>query len=291
MLTLNLIGCGRLGRTLAHLWARTQHFHIGDILTRSPDSAAQAVAFIGAGQPLEALSAMHPADLWLLATPDDQLADSARQLEACGYLRRNDIVFHCSGALPADILRPLTGTGAHIASVHPVKSFAAPETAVTSFPGTWCGMEGEKPAVDLLRPAFEAIGGRVFMLDPAGKTLYHSANVMVCNNLVALLEAGLQLFEQAGVPREMALQITEPIVRGTLDNVFGMGTKAALTGPIARGDYATVAHQLEVLEDSEHIEIYRLLGRICVTLAADKGSADSADLDRIAQLLQSANGD
>ncbi len=126
----------------------------------------------------------------------------------------------------------------------------------------------------------------MFMLDPANKTLYHSATVMVCNNLVALLEAGLQLFEQAGVPRGQALQITAPIIRGTLDNVLRMGTRGALTGPIARGDATTVARQLEALGDSEQAGIYRLLGRICVALAEQKGEAGAEQLARIDRLLQ-----
>ena len=74
-----------------------------------------------------------------------------------------------------------------------------------------------------------------FPLDPAGKTLYHGATVMACNNLVALLEAALQLYEQAGVPRPTALEIIAPIVRGTVDNVLRMGTTEAPTGPVARG--------------------------------------------------------
>ncbi len=290
MLTLNLIGCGRLGRSLARLWHRQACFHIGDILTRGSDSAEQATACIGAGRPVPSLSAMQPAGLWLIATPDDRIADSAAVLADSGLLRAGDTVFHCSGALPSSILAPVTRCGAQIASIHPLMSFADPESGTSDFAGTWCGIEGGEAATKRLGAAFEAIGGRLFPLDPAAKTLYHSATVMACNNLVALLEAALQLFEQAGVPRPTALKIIAPIVRGTVDNVLRMGTTEALTGPVARGDHQTVARQVAALETTEQSELYRHLGRICLALAEQKAEATKEDLARIRQLLKEDRG-
>jgi predicted short-subunit dehydrogenase-like oxidoreductase (DUF2520 family) len=77
---LNLVGAGRVGKTLARLWHLHGQLQIQDVLTTSPASAAAAIEFIGAGHVVSSLADMRPADLWLIATPDAQIADMARQL-------------------------------------------------------------------------------------------------------------------------------------------------------------------------------------------------------------------
>ena len=80
MQRLNLVGCGRVGKTLARLWHLHGRLQIQDVLTTSPASAAAAIEFIGAGHAVSNVADMRPADLWMIATPDAQVADMARQL-------------------------------------------------------------------------------------------------------------------------------------------------------------------------------------------------------------------
>ena len=77
---LNLVGCGRVGKTLARLWHMRGRLQIQDVLTTSPASAAAAIEFIGAGNAVSSLADMRPADLWMIATPDAQIEDMAWQL-------------------------------------------------------------------------------------------------------------------------------------------------------------------------------------------------------------------
>jgi predicted short-subunit dehydrogenase-like oxidoreductase (DUF2520 family) len=199
-------------------------------------------------------------------------------------------VFHCSGALSSEELAPAVERGAHVASVHPLKSFAEPRDAVRNFADTWCAAEGDGAALAVLRPAFERIGARVAEIDPRSKPVYHAASVMVSNCLVALMETGLRCYEKAGIPRETARTMMEPLVRETADNVFRLGTVKALTGPIARGDDAVVAQQLAALTqwDARIAAIYRELGAIAVQLSRNQGEASAAALDRIQKLLDRA---
>lgn len=297
--TLNIIGAGRVGRTLGKLWHDARVFRVQSMLTRGAESAREAVAFMGTGSAVETLAAMSPADQWLLATPDAELALVAQNLAAVGVLRAGDVVFHCSGALASGELRAvvtdsarsasLSGVSVHVASVHPLKSFADPADAVRTFAGTWCTAEGDAAALAMLKPAFEAIGARVVRIDPQHKTLYHAASVLVCNNLTALMEAGLQCYEKAGISRADAMAMMEPLVRETVDNVFKLGTVKALTGPVARGDHAVVARQLDALHatDPRVAEIYRALGVIAVKLARAQGGAGAVSSKAIEQLLQS----
>ena len=287
MKTLNIIGCGVVGKVLGRLFHASALFEIRDILNRSVDSAHEAASFIGTGQPVSDYAGMHPADLYLIAASDDAIAGCADALAASGLLRPESIVFHLSGSLPSLVLAPVRERGGQIASVHPVKSFTDPSASVATFAGTWCGIEGDAPAVELLSAAFRAVGGRLFTVDPAFKTLYHVGSVLVCNYLTSLIEVGVKAYGKGGLPRETALQVMEPLVRGTLDNIFRVGTAQALTGPIARGDAAVVARQLDALEawDSEVALVYRSLGRVALDLARQRGGVADENLDSVKKLL------
>lgn len=288
MKTLNIIGAGRLGRTLGALWRQHGVFAVGGVMNRTPKSTRAATAFMGAGEAIETLSAMRAAQVWLIATPDGDIARMAAQLGASGRVRSGDIVFHCSGALPSQLLREHLPVGASVASVHPLKTFADPAHAVLNFAGTWCAAEGDAAALAVVMPAFEAIGARATLIDAHYKTLYHAASVMVCNYLTALMEAGLQCYEKAGVPRDTASAMMEPLVRETVDNVFKLGPIKALTGPVARGDHPVVERQLAALNafDPGLAEIYRALGQTALALARAQGGADAAALATLEEVLR-----
>jgi predicted short-subunit dehydrogenase-like oxidoreductase (DUF2520 family) len=143
----------------------------------------------------------------------------------------------------------------------------------------------------VLIPAFETAGARLSRIDPAFKAIYHAASVIVCNYLTALMEAGLRSYEKAGLQRDEALRMMEPLVRETVDNVFRIGTVDALTGPIARGDHAIVERQATALAawNGNVADVYRDLGRIAVELAQAQGKADAAALAVIARTLDTRN--
>ena len=83
----------------------------------------------------------------------------------------------------------------------------------------------------------------------------------------------MRAHEKAGIPRAASLAALEPLVRETVDAIFERGPAQALTGPIARGDTATVERQLARVREWDHDigELYRGLGLLAVALAeADK---------------------
>jgi len=287
MKTLNIVGAGRAGRTLARLWFEQGVFAIQCVLNRTPASAREAIAFIGAGSACASAQDMQLADVWLIATPDGEITRAAQALAASGLLRAGNVVFQLSGATPSRELSAVFNADVCVASVHPLKSFADAAEAGRTFAGTYCAIEGSAAALAVLRPAFAQIGAHVNEIDPQFKIVYHAASVMVCNYLTALMEAGLQCYEKAGLPRATASAMMEPLVRETVDNVFRLGTVKALTGPIARGDHAVVARQLAALHefDPRIGEIYRSLGVMAVNLSRDQGGASTQSLDATARGL------
>ena len=240
--TLNLIGAGNVGRVLGRLFALHGQFQIQQVLTRSAPSAQQAVDFIGAGGAVAGYDQLRPAAVHLLAVGDDQITPACEALARAVPLK-DSIVFHCSGALASGQLQAARDAGARVASVHPIRSFADPAAVAAQFPGTFCGVEGDAAALAVLTPALEAIGARPVPIDASAKTVYHAAAVFASNYLVTVLDAALRAYQAAGIPEPVARQMAQPLAAESMANVFRLGAAEALSGPIARGDFATVARQ------------------------------------------------
>ncbi|GAA5523798.1 hypothetical protein Maes01_00347 [Microbulbifer aestuariivivens] len=294
MKTLNIIGAGKLGRTLGRLWQERGFFEVQTVCNRSLKSALTAVRFIGAGKAAGSIGEMPAADCWLIASGDRQIAALATELanhlhslavtnsRAPGHSdddhtaanrKTNDsrtdrpVVFHCSGALGSSVLAPCRP--AAIASAHPVHSFADPARSVATLAGTAVAVEGDSDALTVLNDAFGALGCRTLAIASEHKSLYHAGSVFACNYMTALMDLSLQCFAAAGIDEAEALSLLQPIVLQTARNNLELGPAASLTGPIARGDTATVASQLKAVAGTSPLLAanYRQLGLACVELA------------------------
>lgn len=268
--TLNIIGAGNVGKTLGRLWTLKQTFVCQDVLNRSIGSSQRAVSFIGAGHAIDSYANLRPADVWMIAAPDDQIKQCAEQLARAGSLSAGSVAFHCSGALLSSELQATQQLGAAVASIHPIRSFAVPAEVVQSFTGTWCGIEGDQRALDVLIEGFSAIGAQLVPINTDSKMLYHSAAVFASNYLVTLLDVALQAYAKAGIPDDVALNMIEPLVRKTVDGIFQVGPEKALSGPIARGDLETAARQYRAVAvwDKRYGALYKRLGSLTADLAA-----------------------
>lgn len=288
MKTINVIGCGNVGKTLCRLWTRHNLLEVRSVLNRSRQSGASAVDFVGEGRAVDDYSQLERTDLTMISTSDESIETCCRRLVDSGILAPGTIVFHTSGSLPSSLLDPARSRGASIAGLHPVKSFADPERAVESFSGTFCAVEGDAAAREVLSELMHRCGAITFDVSPESKTVYHAATVFASNYLVALLEIGLRCFERAGISRETALKVMDPIVSGTARNVIDTGPVAALTGPIARGELSVVQRQAEALGDwdGDIQRLYAALGRVAVELSAAQGNAQPEALDAINIILK-----
>ena len=269
--TFNLIGAGNVGRVLGRLFARHGCFSIQQVLTRSVASARDGVAFIGAGDAVERYDQLQPAALHVLAVGDDQIGAACAALAAAVPLA-GSVVFHCSGALASDQLRAARDAGALVASVHPIRSFADPLAVLAHFDGTFCGVEGDAGALALLTPALRTIGAQPVPIEASAKTVYHAAAVFASNYLVTVLDAALRAYQAAGIPEPVARQMAQPLASESMANVFRLGAAAALTGPIARGDTATVERQQRAVGgwDAPTGELYQALVAPTAALARRK---------------------
>jgi predicted short-subunit dehydrogenase-like oxidoreductase (DUF2520 family) len=179
--------------------------------------------------------AAHGVDLLVLATPDPVIAEVAGTVEP----DPDTVVAHLAGALGLDVLaghpRP--------AALHPLVALPDADTGATRLAdGAWFAVAGDP----LVERVVAELGGQAFVVADEDRTRYHAAAVIASNHLVALL-GQVERVAPEGVPLEAFLAL----VRGTVDNVAALGPAAALTGPVARGDWATVEAHLAALPDDE----------------------------------------
>ncbi|AZP11759.1 Rossmann-like and DUF2520 domain-containing protein [Undibacterium parvum] len=270
--SLNIIGAGKVGRVLGRQFSQHQVFHLGQVCNRSLASALDALQFIGAGEAISDMAQLQPADVTMLTVPDDQIQASCAALLELGLLLPGSVLFHCSGAKASTELAAASALGVQIASLHPVRSFADPAALAANFSGSICSIEGDAAALIILSTALNAIDAKVVEIQAENKLLYHAGSVFASNYLVTLMETALQAYQAAGIPRETALAMAQPLATLSLDNVFKLGTAAALTGPIARGDMQTVGLQQQVVErwDKTAGDLYQAFIPPTIELAARK---------------------
>lgn len=262
MLNVNVVGAGRLGKSIGRLLAM-QGVMIAGVFNRRAEQAELASAFIGQGRACSHIASLPAASLHLLAVPDDVLLEVTGALLRASILRSGDVLFHCSGSKSSLELRvafpELDRLQVALASIHPLFSFADPERAVVQFPTTICSMEGDDIALEKLRPLFEQMGAKLVMIDARQKMLYHAGSVFASNYLVSLMDTAIRAYVGAGVPQVMATEMAYSLARASLQNVVEIGAVAALTGPIKRGDVATVQTQEQVVRawDSVRGDLYQ----------------------------------
>ncbi|MEM7376185.1 MAG: Rossmann-like and DUF2520 domain-containing protein [Pseudomonadota bacterium] len=275
-----LIGAGRAGGSLALAWHAAGRLHFAGVVTRSGESAVADRLGCPVGTDLATLP---PVDVWVIATPDDSLAEVSSALARTGAARAPATAFHLSGAVSSRVLAPLAARGVAVASAHPVRSFPRLDTAL-AFVGTRCALEGDAAAVAVAKALFGSLGGRCFDLCSNGKVAYHGAAVLANNGLVALADAALASWRAAGVPTEHAAELFSDLATGAIDNLVADGPRAALSGPVVRGDAGVVARHCADLDarDALAAEIYRVLSRRLLQLASDSLDADArAALERV----------
>lgn len=266
---INIIGAGKLGKTIAYLLTKNQLAQIVGVFNTTAQSTWDAVKFIGAGHYCPSIDTLPHADITFITTPDACLLDVCKIYAHNKHLKPGDIIIHCSGVYSSEVLAILKNKGCYTASIHPMHSFANPAWSITNYQGTYCAMEGDEEALSILKPLFDAIGSITYIINKEKKALYHTAGVFASNYLITLAQQALNCLQNAGVEQDMAFNITTALMQNTLLNLKQAGSPSlALTGPIQRGDTATFQLHMHALTAPLQKKLYALLGQATVPLAS-----------------------
>lgn len=267
-LNIAIIGSGKVGQSLCQLIRQTTH----------------KVRLVGRSLEQQR-SAVTQADITLLTINDDNIETLCRQLTES--FKPRSIVAHCSGALGSEVLNSARQQHCHLASVHPLNTFPSIESSLSTFRnldhGTYLYSEGDKTALEALTPLAKTLGFIPVVLSSDAKTNYHAACVFACNYLTALMDISLNTAQAAGLDRDQFWQAIQPLIQSTLRNISDHGTLKSLSGPIARGDHATIERHLSCLGDSR--TPYKQFGLYALRLAAQRGELSAEQIAQMETLL------
>jgi predicted short-subunit dehydrogenase-like oxidoreductase (DUF2520 family) len=245
-LRVGVVGSGRVGSALGAALLRAGH-EIVAASAVSATSRARAERMLPGAQILPPDEVIAAADFVLLSIPDDALRPLVAGLADAGAWRPGLLVAHTSGAEGIAVLDPAAARGVLALALHPVMTFAGRPEDVDRLLGAAFGVT----APDELRPVAESLvvemGGEPLWVPEAARPLYHAALSIASNHLVTLVNDALSLLDGAGV--EAAEQLLAPLLSASLDNVLRL-RDAALTGPVARADVATLHKHRRALAES-----------------------------------------
>ena len=206
-----VVGAGRVGRAIC---------------------AALADAGYDVGQPLGRGDIPAECDAILLCVPDSEIAAAAAVVAGAAPL-----VGHTSGATP---LSALDAAGAQAFGLHPLQTV----TGAARFDGCGCAIAGSSAeALEFAHGLARDLDMAPFEVRDDQRAAYHAAASIASNFLVTLQAEAEALVESAGIEGFDARRMLGPLVRTTVENWIALGPERALTGPVARGDHATVATQ------------------------------------------------
>lgn len=180
-------------------------------------------------------------DAVILCVPDAEIPAAAASVAGTSRF-----VGHTSGATPLEAVAP---AGATAFGLHPLQTFAGGDGR-QRFQGAGCAVAGETGAALALATGLaRSLGMRPFPIADADRAAYHAAASIASNFLVTLEAAAEDAAAAAGLERGEARGLLAPLVRATVENWASLGPERALTGPVARGDEATVQRQRQALEE------------------------------------------
>jgi predicted short-subunit dehydrogenase-like oxidoreductase (DUF2520 family) len=198
----------------------------------------------------------------LLCVPDGEIAAAAAAVAP----REGRLVGHCSGATGLAPLAPHEAFG-----LHPLMTVPAGSPAGV-LAGAGAAVDGSTPRALAVAEALAArLGMRPMRVADEDRAAYHAAASIASNFLVTIEGAAERLAVTAGVDRQMLA----PLVRAAVETWVELGAQRALTGPIARGDEATVARQREaILERTPELApLFDALVEATRALAAERVAA------------------
>jgi predicted short-subunit dehydrogenase-like oxidoreductase (DUF2520 family) len=242
-LRVGVVSAGRVGAVLGAALARVGH-EVVAVSAVSRESVRRAERLLPGAEIMAAPEVVAAADFVLLAVPDDELRALVSGLVAADAWHPGQLAAHTSGAVGISVLDAASARGVLPLALHPVMTFAGRPEDLDRLAGASFGVT----APDELRPVAEAlvveIGGEPVWVPELARPLYHAALTIGANHLTTLVNDALDLLVHAGI--DYPARLLSPLLSAALDNALRLGD-AALTGPVSRGDAATVAAHLNTL--------------------------------------------
>src|SRR4051812_47910198 len=265
--SISIIGAGNVGTVLAPALKRAG-YRIEEIAVRDNPTSLRRGKIVARASGAKAVTdaqASFSADVIWICVTDDAIAPVARALAARGNVNwKGKIIFHASGALTSDELKPLKKPGAVIASTHFMQSFVPGSNPSLAVP---FAVEGDKGAAQAALRIGKALGAQPFVIRKQSKVLYHAMGFFSSPLVIIALSLSESVGRKAGLDSKQIESVIRPMFSRTAENYLKKGSAGAFVGPINRGNIATVQKHLRDLKRvPEAHAAYVAMGRAALKL-------------------------
>jgi len=285
--TVTIIGVGRLGSALAQALYRNGYSIIG-LIDQNLFRAEQVSNFVNPEVCSKDIFDIIAVDIIFICVPDDIIAVVVSQLE--NQFKQNKIakfVFHCSGALTSDVFDPLKKYDVAGASLHPIQTLAGREDDWRKLSNIYFGVEGDWQAIKKASEIIDKLKSNRIIIPKEFKSMYHLACTIASNYLVSLVVPTVDIFKKMSFSETEILKMLHPLLSTMLSNLTEKGIAGALTGPISRGDSATIRKHIETLSNNLpfYESMYKLHGKILLSLNSIRESISDEKYQELMKLL------
>lgn len=260
------VGAGQVGRGLNCAFAASGVRVIG-LHSRRPSAGATSYGEIPA--------AIGEANVVIVSVRDPQIDGAMQEIIAsarAGRMERGTVVLHTSAVAEPEALEALAELGMPGGTFHPLLPFTDPERAAGMLRGGWIGIDGDATARSAARRIAAHIGARTLDIPAGKKPAYHAAAVMGSNFPVVLASVASHLLQELGITESSSNHAIESLMAGALANLVNVSPDDALTGPVVRGDAATVGKHLKGVKPFPTASsVYRALSIAAVEIAERRG--------------------
>ena len=279
-----IVGTGRVGSVLGSALRKAGH-NIVACTAISDVSRLRAQALLPgvAIKPLD--EAVRDCDLVLFAVPDDALVELVNGLAQTNVVGPGTFVVHTAGRFSDNVFDPLTQQGCLPLAIHPVMTFTGTSIDLNRLVGCPFGITAPHQLRAVAEALVVEIGGDPVWVPRESRTLYHASLAFGSNYLMTLVNETIDLLADAGI--ENPTELVKPLMIASLDNALRDGDQT-LTGPIVRGDVATVRAHIEALRTSENksiLDAYVILARMTAQRALDSGQMQPSAVADLLEVL------
>lgn len=263
---IGFIGAGKVGFSLGKYFSLNKQ-NLTGYFSNNTESAKEAAIFTSSNYYNNLKEIVDESDIIFITTQDSfikEVWDSIKNLNI-----KNKIICHCSGSLSSDIFSNIENHNAYGYSIHPMFAISDKYNSYKDLNKAFISIEGAPKYLDYFKDMFESIGNQVKIITKENKSIYHTASVIVSNQVIALASTGVDLLKTCGFNEKEAMDALYPLMFNNLKNIGSSGIVNSLTGPIERADLSTIERHLACLNGDDK-ELYKLLSKKLINIAKVK---------------------
>ena len=263
---IGFVGAGKVGCSLGKYFA-IKGASVSGYYSRTLASAKAAAEFVGTNYYESLETVVDESDCLFFTVNDAAIEDVWNKVKEMNISGK--IICHCSGAKSASVFEGIDEREAFGFSLHPISPFSSKYESYKNVEDAYFTLEGENIALSKMKEFLGEMGLSYSLLSGDNKVKYHGACVFASNLAIGLFDDATKLLCDVGFTKEDAKRALKPLILQNITAFLEKDAKDALTGPVERGDVATVEAHLSVLDNNQK-EVYRSLSKELLGIAKEK---------------------